>query len=119
MSDYIDRGLRRLRCSPLPVVGDMQHDDAGRYARFSVRVEEEVITQVVFEASMCVTLVAYCEVLAEWVTGLSIADAVRRIRPVDLVAELPLVPLAKREVASLAAQALMMAVVTAARKAHG
>ena len=115
MSDYIDRGLRRARSATLPIVGDARHD-AGRYARFSLRVERGVVTGVAFDASVCGTLVAYCEVLAEWVTGLTIPAAARRIRPFDLTAALPLVPAYKRDLALLASQAMMTTIEQATRE---
>lgn len=119
MSDYIDRGLRRIRSATLPIVGDARHDDTRRFARFSLRVERGVITGVAFEASVCVTLIAYCEVLAEWVTGLTMPVAARRIRPLDLTSELPLVPAHKRDRALLASQALMAAVMQGAKEERG
>lgn len=109
MCDYIDRGLRRARSATLPIMGDTQHD-AGLFARFSLRVDDGIITGVAFEASVCGTLIAYCEVLAEWVTGLTIPAAAHRIRPLDLTAELPLVPAEKRDLAQLASQALLTTV---------
>lgn len=111
MSDYIERGLRRSRRPVLPVVGAAREDAGGRFARFSLLVEGEVITDVRFQASPCVTLVAYCEVAAEWVTGQTLPAAVRRIRPADLSTRLPLVPAAKRERALLASQALIATIV--------
>ena len=91
----------------LPVVGAARDDHEGRFARFSLRVENGVITDVRFQASACVTLVAYCEVAAERVTGQTLPAAVRRVRPADLSVELPLVPAAKRARALLASQALI------------
>jgi hypothetical protein len=111
MSDYIDRGLRRSRRPMLPHAGVVCEDDDGRFARFSVRIEDEVITDVGFQASPCVTLVAYCEVAAEWVTGQTLPAAARRLRPADLSGELPLVPEAKRVRALLASQALVATIV--------
>jgi NifU-like protein involved in Fe-S cluster formation len=79
----------------LPVVGAAREDHEGRFARFSLRVENEVITDVRFQASSCVTLIAYCEVAAEWVTGQTLPAAVRRV------------PAAKRARALLASHALI------------
>jgi len=115
MSDYIDRGLRRARSATLPIVGDARHD-AGRFARFSLRVERGVITGVAFDASVCGTLVAYCEVAAESVTGLTIPAAARRMRSLDLTSALPLVPAYKRDLALLASQALITTIVQATRE---
>jgi NifU-like N terminal domain len=118
MSDYIDRGLRRSRAPLLPVVGAARVDPEGRFARFSLRVENEVITDVRFQASPCVTLVAYCEVAAEWVTGQTLPAAARRVRPTDLSVELPLVPAAKRARALLASQALIATILEGAKDAQ-
>jgi NifU-like protein involved in Fe-S cluster formation len=116
MIDYIDRGLRRSRRGSLPIAGDARSDDAGRFARFSLRVDGGVITEVAFETSFCVTLIAYCEVLAERVTGLTIRAAAGRIRPLELTSALPLVPAEKRNLALLGSQALMAAVLQAAKE---
>ena len=116
LSDYIDRGLRRRGATPLPIVGDGQRDDGGRFARFSVRLTHGVISDVAFEATTCVTLVAYCELAAQLVTGLTVPAAARVIRVERLEAELPLVPAGKRERARLTAQALLAAVVESSRR---
>jgi hypothetical protein len=116
LTDYIDRGLRRRRAAPLPIAGAVRRDDAGRFARFSLRVTDGVISDVAFEATTCVTLVAYCEVAAEWVTGLTLPAAARRLELRELLAELPLVPESKRPRALLAAHALLATVVEGARR---
>ncbi len=116
LTDYIDRGLRRRRADRLPIVGDVRRDDAGRFARFSVRVTDGVITDVAFEATTCVTLVAYCELAAEWTAGLPVQAAAHRIRLQDLVAALPLVPAGKRHRARLAAEAALAVVIESARR---
>lgn len=116
MTDYIERGLRRRLAPPLPIAGDSRQDDDGRFVSFSVRVEDGVITDVAFDATVCVTLIAYCEVAAEWATGLTVPAAARRIRPLDLARALPHVPPEKRDRALLASQALMATVVRSARE---
>jgi hypothetical protein len=116
LTDYIDRGLRRRRAAPLPVAGEARRDDDGRFARFSVRVIDGVIADVGFEATTCVTLVAYCELAAQRVTGQTLEDAAREIQVQALQAGLPLVPAGKRERARLAAQALMATVLESVRR---
>lgn len=116
LTDYIDRGLRRRRAGPLPIAGAAHRDDAGRFARFSLRVIDGTITEVAFEATTCVTLVAYCEVAAEWVTGLTVHAAAQRLRVHELVAALPLVPANKRQRAPLAAQAALAALIESSRR---
>jgi NifU-like protein involved in Fe-S cluster formation len=100
----------------LPIAGAVRRDDAGRFARFSLRVTDGTITEVAFEATTCVTLVAYCEVAAEWATGLTIGAAAQRMRVPELVAALPLVPASKRQRALLAAQAALAAVIESSRR---
>jgi NifU-like N terminal domain len=116
LSDYIERGLRRRRAGPLPIVGEVRRDGDGRFAQFSVRMNDGVITDVAFDATTCVTLVAYCEVTAEWVTGHTVSAAAQRVRLHELARALPLVPEAKRDRALLAVQAVMATVVESARR---
>jgi hypothetical protein len=68
LSDYIDRGMRRRRAASLPIAGAVLHDCEGRFARFTLRVEDGVLADVAFTSSACVTLVAYCELASERVT---------------------------------------------------
>lgn len=119
LSDYIDWGLRRRRAAPLPVDGEARRDDDGRFARFSILVIDGVIADVAFDATTCITLVAYCELAAQRVTGLTLRAAAGEIQVHALQAGLPLVPAGKRERARLAAQALMATVVESARRQPG
>lgn len=116
LSDYIERGLRRRRAEPLPIVGDVRRDGDGRFAQFSVRMSDGVIADVAFASTTCVTLVAYCEVAAEWVTGHSVSAAAQKVRLHELTRALPLVPEDKRHRALLALQAVMATVVESARR---
>jgi hypothetical protein len=116
LSDYIDRGLRRRRAARLPLVGDVRRDRDDRFVRFSVRITDGVIDAVAFEATMCVTLIAYCEVAAMWATGLTVAAAARRIRPDALVEALPAVPVGTRHRALLAVQAMVATLAVGARR---
>jgi len=118
MSDYIDRGLRRIRRPILPIVGAPCQDDEGRFARFSLRLEGEIITEVGFQSSPCVTLVAYCELAAQWVTGHTLPAAARRVGPFDLSLELPQVPAVKRDRALLASRALFATILEVTKEAH-
>ncbi|MCP5114967.1 MAG: iron-sulfur cluster assembly scaffold protein [bacterium] len=86
ITDYISRGWRRSRAEPLPIVGPLLPDSAGRTVRYSLRVADGVIREVRFEASSCATLMAYCEVIAERMVGESL-QAARHVRP-DTVAGL-------------------------------
>jgi NifU-like protein involved in Fe-S cluster formation len=109
LSDYIERGLRRRRRPPLGVVGAWCEDASGRAVRFSLCVEYDVIVDVTFEASSCVTLIAYCEVAAELIRDSRIGESTRRVRLDDLVSALPSVPVARCDAALLAVQALLLA----------
>jgi NifU-like protein involved in Fe-S cluster formation len=109
VSECFDSGLRRSRSQPLPIQGEVRASDQGLVARFSLRLRGGRIAGVSFKASTCVTLVAYCEVLAELVEGLVLAEAVR-LSTSHLVAQLPGVPVAKRDRAALAWSAFVAAV---------
>ncbi len=104
--DHIERGLARRRRPPLPVAGDPQQDAEGRYVRFSLAVADGAVTAAGFEATTCVTLVAYCERLAELVTGCPVAGGAEWMQSVNLAASLPQVPPHKRCLSELAVAGL-------------
>lgn len=110
--DYLERGLRRRREPAYSVVGEVRRDHEGRTAQFSVQLNDTVIQSVSFKTSSCATLIAYCEVLAQWATGLTLQAAVR-VRPPQLLAALPSVPAYKRYCAILATAAFLSVVQTA------
>jgi hypothetical protein len=116
MTDYIDRGLRRRRVAPLPIVGPGCRDAEGRFARFSLRLADGVVADVAFEATTCITLVAYCELAAEWATGLRLEATIARLRDDALAAALPLVPPFRRDRAGLAALAWLALAVDTSRR---
>lgn len=109
VSDYVDSGLRRSRLQPLPIQGEPRESDAGLAARFSLRLVDERIAAVSFKASTCATLIAYCELIAELVEGVTLTDAVRASCS-DLVAQLPGVPVGKQDRSVLARSAFLAAV---------
>lgn len=111
--DYLERGLRRKLQNALPIVGEVRRDPDGRQVQFSLRLDGRAIQCVSFKSSSCVTLIAYCEVIAEWATGLTI-EAAMRLRPKQVTAALPYVPPYKRELALPATAALLSAVQEAA-----
>lgn len=115
MSDYIDRGMRRARSTHANDLAAGCLDDEGRFARFGVQVDSGVIAAVGFRASSCTTLIAYCEIAAERVSGLPPTTAIRSLRAADLARALPSVPAVKRDRAQLAARALMTALLDTAR----
>ena len=73
--DYFDRGLRRSKRAALPIIGNAVEGHTGVRVRFSLQIEENDICDVSFQASTCVTLVAYCELLSQLATGRSLRDA--------------------------------------------
>jgi NifU-like protein involved in Fe-S cluster formation len=115
VSDYIDRGMRRARATRQEALAAECVDEAGRFVRFTVEVRGGVVTAVGFRASWCTTLIAYCEVAAERVSGLPVAAAIRSLHPVDLAQALPSVPPSKRDRAQLAARALVTALLDRAQ----
>lgn len=117
--DFIERGYARRRRPPLAVAGSWQEDDEGRRVRFSLAVAGGVIGEVGFEAPSCTTLVAYCELAAERVTGLSLRDAVRRSGATELLALLPHVPPYKRALARLASAGMLAALAQSAKGDSG
>ena len=112
VSDLFDRGRRRSRQSPLPVEGDEHRDPNGLSARFSLATEDGRIAKIAFKASTCITLVAYCELIAELMSGEDIPRAAR-FSPVDLISELPDVPALKRDRAPFAIAAFRDALAAA------
>lgn len=109
VNDYFDLGRQRIRAPVLAVEGAERRLDDAIFARFSLRLEDERIAAVSFRASLCITLVAYCELLAELAEGRTLAEAVR-LSATELVAEMPGVPVIKQDRATLATCALFAAV---------
>ena len=112
VSDLFDRGRRRARQSPLPIQGDEHRDPNGLAARFSLAVEGDKLSKVGFKATTCITLIAYCELIAELTGGESIPQAAR-LSVADLIAQLPDVPALKRDRALLAIAAFRDALAAA------
>jgi NifU-like protein involved in Fe-S cluster formation len=108
--------MRRARSTRPPELAAECLDEAGRFARFGVEVSGGVVTAVRFRASACTTLIAYCEVAAEHVSGLHLTAAISSFRVTHLTRALPSVPAIKHDRAGLAARALMAALLDAARK---
>jgi len=109
VSCCFDRGLERSRGPELPVAGETCADGFGLSVHFSFAVRDSVIQVVMFRATTCVPLVAYCELLAERVTGMTLRDAIR-VQPGDLVRDLPEVPPARWDRAALCVRALRSAI---------
>src|SRR5262245_13354401 len=115
VSELFERGFRRNRAAPLPILGAELSDTEGNTARFSLAVTSERIVATNFRASSCATLIAYCEFIAELVPG-SRLDIVAALTAADLVQAVPGVPALKRGRAVLAIAAFRAAL---ARKRTG
>jgi NifU-like protein involved in Fe-S cluster formation len=112
VSDLFERGFRRNRATPLPIVGAELSDTEGNTARFSLAIADERIIDTNFRASSCATLIAYCEFIAELVPG-SRLDLAKELTPADLIERVPGVPPLKRDRAVLAVVALRAALLAA------
>jgi len=107
--DHLIRGFRRNGGPLLAVVGRVAHDGDGRTAQFSLEVEEDVLKAVSFNVSACATLIAYCEFVAEGITGATLSQAVA-LTPEQVIAPLKGIPPHKHDCARLAISALHAAV---------
>jgi len=101
VSDLFDRGHRRSRATSLPPETPLRTDHNGLSAGFVMAIENGTITQVGFKASTCVTLLAYCELIAETIEGQH-ATAADALSLAALIADLTGVPALKRDRAALA-----------------
>jgi NifU-like protein involved in Fe-S cluster formation len=90
----------------------LRTDRNGLVAGFVVAIENGTITTIGFKASTCVTLVAYCELIAELIEGQHVAAAAA-LSPALLVANLSGVPALKRDRAMLAVDSFRAALAAA------
>ena len=109
VADYFDRALRRSRGPWLQTSGEACADKNGLQVQFSLKVSKGTIRRAAFKASTCATLFAYCELLAELVTGRTLKDALR-LTPVEVVGVLRGVPPAKQNRVMLPIRALHSAI---------
>lgn len=107
--EYFHQALRHLREQTLPVQGELTEGNEGLLAQFLLDVRQDQISAVSYKCTTCVTLVAYCELLAEAVKDISLRE-VMLIKPIDLIAALPGVPSYRYDRAYLAVGALHSAV---------
>ena len=107
--DYFNQALRSPRDPDLPVQGELISGNDGLSAQFFAEVQGDRLTRVSYRCATCVTLVAYCELLAETLAGLSPAE-VMLVKTSDLIDALPGVPSFRYDRAGLALGALQSAV---------
>ena len=101
VDDCFERGRRRQRNDPPRRGGRPIRARDGTGAIFDIDAVDGRIAGVRFRADSCVTLIAYCERLAEISSGLSVGEG-HRIDSETLIASLDGVPRAKRPRAALA-----------------
>ncbi|PWG64318.1 iron-sulfur cluster assembly scaffold protein [Spiribacter halobius] len=109
----VERGLRTRRELPLPMAGAWLTNAEGLRARFSLGLDEQGrIAAVRFQCSPCVTLIAYCQALAELEAGhpLSVSPT---CDTEDLVARVAGVPPFRQDRAALATAAWRAALLQA------
>jgi NifU-like protein involved in Fe-S cluster formation len=112
VGELFERGFRRNRAAPLSIEGASCSDAEGHSARFSLDVADGKVAAVSFRVSSCATLIAYCEFIAESVTGFR-REIARALTAAELVERLPGVPALKRERAVLAIAAFRSALAAA------
>ncbi len=108
VSELFERGFHRRRLAPLPIEGGACADAAGNFARFSLAVTDGRIGAVRFHCSSCATLIAYCELIAAIVPGLT-PEIARAVPAQQLIETLPGVPAYKHDRAVLAVAAFRAA----------
>ena len=87
VSELFERGLRRNRDVPLSVQGAVCRDAEGNCAGFSLDLEGGKIAGIGFRVSVCATLIAYCELIAETLPGRTV-DLAQALTPRDLLEQL-------------------------------
>lgn len=112
VTELFERGFRRSREAPRAIAGVTCTGAEDNSASFSLDVADGRITAVGFRASCCATLIAYCEYLAEVMSGFELAIA-RELTAANLVDSLPGVPALKRDRAVLAIAAFRAALLAA------
>jgi hypothetical protein len=112
VSDLFDRGHRRSRSTSLAPETPLRTDPNGLSAWFVIEIENGTITAIGFKASTCVTLIAYCELIAEIIEGQDVTAAAA-LSPALLVANLTGVPALKRDRAVLAVNSFQAALTAA------
>jgi NifU-like protein involved in Fe-S cluster formation len=100
-SELFERGFRRNREAPMPIVGATCTGADDNAVSFSLDVAAARIAAVGFRASCCATLIAYSEYLAEMAPGFGLTIA-REFTAKNLQDAVPGVPTAKRDRAVLA-----------------
>jgi hypothetical protein len=108
VSELFERGFRRNRAAPLGLEGPSCRDAEGNVASFSIDLAGGALAGIGFRATSCATLIAYCEFIAQSVTGFR-RDLAQALTAPELIGAVPGVPALKRERAVLAITAFRAA----------
>jgi hypothetical protein len=106
--EYFGLASRGLRNLELPVRGDLIRSDKRLLAQFLLDVEQGRIRAASYKCTTCVTLMAYCELLAEALEGASLGE-VMKLTPMELIVAVPGVPPNRHDRARLAVKAVRSA----------
>jgi NifU-like protein involved in Fe-S cluster formation len=112
VAELFERGFRRNREAPRSIAGAACTGAEDNTASFSLDIEDGRVGTVVFRASCCATLIAYCQYIAEVTPGFELAIA-RELTAANLVDSVPGVPALKRDRAVLAIAAFRAALLAA------
>jgi hypothetical protein len=104
----VQRAMRRPR-DPLPDPGPLVTDDDRACVRFALEWSNHFVAGVRYRSSTCATLLAYCELACELISGKSRED-LASLRALDLQALLPEVPAARRCRSELVVRAIQSSV---------
>jgi hypothetical protein len=85
---YFERGYYRSREHLPPRRGEIVRGNERLLAQFFIDVKDDCIQHASYKCSTCVVLVAYCELLAEMIIGLSRKEVVK-VTPSNLVLAFP------------------------------
>lgn len=106
--DYFQRAFRRGAQTRAGIPGTLIRRSDGNCAMFWLVAAAGTISAVEYRCTTCVTLLAFCEHLAELAIGMSVEQAVQ-YSPQQLLALHPDVPQYKADRATLASEAFRSA----------
>lgn len=104
--DHFERPRNAGSLEPPCGVGESGSREMGRWAQFTLRVEDDRVTAARFRTYGCVPAIAACSCLAEWVEGLTV-DEIRSLTARDLIDRLGGLPPTRLFCAALALDAML------------
>ncbi|MBM3139855.1 MAG: iron-sulfur cluster assembly scaffold protein [Chloroflexi bacterium] len=117
VTEFVLDACRRSHEPLPPSSGDRLMASDGAAIRFHASLQGDEIADVRYEASSCATLIAYAELLGDFVVGKPIVR-VAALAPRTLIELLPGVPRERQERAIIVAQAWSSAIATAWQSEH-